>query len=398
MREETGMSGNGITLFRLFGFEVKLNLTWLVLAFLITWSLAKGYFPSDYAGLSESIYWIMGIVCAIGIFFSIVIHEFSHSMIARRFAIPIKSITLMIFGGVAQMDEEPENARSEFYMAIAGPLASLFLACVFFLLYFVAKRAAWPLAVTGVIRYLRDINFILALFNMVPAFPLDGGRVLRAALWNWKGNLKWATRISSNVGSAFGILLIVFGVFSLFTGLLITGLWWILIGFFVRNASRMSYQKTLIVETLKGEHVERFMKDDVVTVHPDIAIAKLVEDYIYSYHYKMFPVVHGDELMGCVNLASVKTIPRDEWDDRTVREIYERCNEKNSIDVNEDATVALQRMHQTDNRRLIVTKEGNLAGVLSLKDMLDFLSLKLDLEDNGALNRSFLGGRKHDID
>jgi Zn-dependent protease/predicted transcriptional regulator len=340
----------------------------------------------------------MGVVCAIGIFFSIVIHEFSHSMIARRFAIPIKSITLMIFGGIAQMDEEPANARSEFYMAIAGPLSSLFLACVFFLFYFVAKRAAWPLAVMGVIRYLRDINFILALFNLVPAFPLDGGRVLRAALWNWKGNLKWATRISSNVGSGFGILLIVFGVFSLFTGLFISGLWWILIGFFVRNASRMSYEKTLIAETLKGEQVARFMKEDVITVHPDIPIEKLVEDYIYAYHYKMFPVVHGEELMGCVNLASVKTISKDEWEDRTVREIYERCSEENSIDANEDATAALQRMHQTGNRRLIVTREGKLAGVLSLKDMLDFLSLKLDLEDNGTLNTPLLGGRKQDIE
>ena len=138
------MNGGGITLFKLFGFEVKLNITWLVLAFLIAWSLARGYFPSDFTGLSQTTYWIMGVVGAVGIFFSIVAHEFSHSMIARRFGLPIRSITLWIFGGVAQMDEEPPSPRAEFYMSIAGPLSSLFIGAVFFLLYYVGRRTGWP--------------------------------------------------------------------------------------------------------------------------------------------------------------------------------------------------------------------------------------------------------------
>ncbi|MBN1685674.1 MAG: site-2 protease family protein [Spirochaetales bacterium] len=382
------MNGSGITLFRLFGFEVKMNITWLVLAFLIAWSLASGIFPSDYQGLRQATYWIMGVICTVGIFLSIVVHEFSHSMIARRFAIPIRSITLMIFGGVAEMDEEPPNPRAEFYMSIAGPLSSFFLGCVFFLLFYVSRRAVWPPAVTGVVRYLRDINFIIAVFNLVPAFPLDGGRILRSALWRWRGDLKWATRISSAIGSGFGILLIVFGMFTLFRGAWINGLWWILIGFFVRNASRSSYQRTLIFETLKGEPVARFMKSEVVSVDPDIAIERLVEDYVYKYHYKMLPVARGRELMGCVTTRDIKKVPREEWGDHTVREIYEKCNGNNSIGAQEDATEALQRMNKTGNSRLLVTENGDLAGILSLKDLLKFLSLKLDLEGGGRLGFS----------
>ena len=160
----------------------------------------------------------------------------------------------------------------------------------------------------------------------------------------------------------------------------------------------MSYQKTLVFETLKGEPVSRFMKEDVVTVHPDIPLSKLVENYFYKYHYKMFPVVHGDELMGCVNTRNVKTIPQEEWENRTVREIYEKCNDNNCIGADEDATSALERMNKTGNSRLIVTKDGDLAGVLSLKDMLKFLSLKLDLEGKGGLSTSFLRNRKDDLD
>jgi Zn-dependent protease/predicted transcriptional regulator len=374
------MFGKGITLFKLFGFEVKVDLSWLILAALITWTLARGVFPGDITGLSTGTYWIMGAFGAVGIFFSIVAHEFSHSIIARRFGLPIRKITLFIFGGVAQMDEEPSSPRVEFFMAVAGPLASIALGFFFWLILLAVRSQNWPLSVGGVFRYLRTINFILAGFNLLPAFPLDGGRLLRAGLWKWKNNIRRATRIASRIGSGFGIALIVLGFIFIIRGAFIGGMWWILIGFFLRGASRMSYQRLIMTETLKGEPVSRFMNKDVVTVPPQATIEELVEDYVYRHHYKFFPVAADGNLEGCISTRQIKEIPREEWDRHTVRELAGDCDAGNTVASGDDATAALSKMHQNGNSRLMVVDQGKLVGIISLKDLLRFLSLKLDLE------------------
>jgi Zn-dependent protease len=195
------MFGKRITLFKLFGFEVRVDLSWLIIAFLIVWSLAQGFFPYQHKGLSSTTYLWMGIVGALGLFASIVFHELWHSLIARRVGLHMKGITLFVFGGVAEMDEEPPNAKAEFLMAIAGPLSSIVLGFIFYVFYSTFKGL--PVPVEGVVRYLALINWILAGFNLLPAYPLDGGRVLRSALWFWKGDLRWATRIASQSGSAY---------------------------------------------------------------------------------------------------------------------------------------------------------------------------------------------------
>ena len=374
------MFGKGITLFKLFGFEVKVDLSWVILAALITWTLSRGIFPGDIRGLSTSTYWIMGAFGAVGIFFSIVAHEFSHSLIARRFGLLIRSITLFIFGGVAQMDEEPPSPRAEFFMALAGPLASIALGFFFWLVVLVGGYQDWPAAVSGVFRYLRTINFILAGFNLLPAFPLDGGRLLRAGLWKWKNDIRRATRIASRIGSGFGIALIGLGFISIIRGAFVGGMWWILIGFFLRGASRMSYQKLLMTETLKGEPVSRFMNTDVVTVPPQVTIEELVEDYVYRHHHKLFPVAADGTLEGCITTRQVREIPREEWSRHTVRELAGRCDAGNTVASSADATEALTKMHRNGHSRLMVVDEGRLVGIISLKDLLRFLSLKLDLE------------------
>jgi Zn-dependent protease/CBS domain-containing protein len=322
----------------------------------------------------------MGAFGAIGIFFSIVAHEFSHSVVARRFGLPIRRITLFIFGGVAQMDEEPPSPRAEFFMAVAGPLASIGLGFFFWLIMLVGRYQEWPVAVSGVFRYLRTINFILAGFNLLPAFPLDGGRLLRAGLWKWKNNIRRATRFASRIGSGFGIALIVLGFISIIRGAFIGGMWWILIGFFLRGASRMSYQKLLMTETLKGEPVSRFMNTEVVTVHPQATIEELVEDYVYRHHYKLFPVASDGNLEGCITTRQIKEIPREEWSRHTVRELAAKCDSSNTVASSDDATAALAKMHKNSHSRLMVVDEGKLVGIVSLKDLLRFLSLKLDLE------------------
>lgn len=375
------MFGKGIRLFRLFGFEVKLDLSWIILAVLIVWTLAQGLFPYYYKNFSTLTYWWMGVAGAIGLFISIVFHEFSHSIIARKFGIPMRGITLFIFGGVAEMTDEPPSAKSEFWMAIAGPIASIILGIVFFLVNMVGQQAGWSLQVTGVFSYLAFINLILAAFNLIPAFPLDGGRVLRSGLWSLKNNLNWATRISSRIGSGFGILLIVVGAISFITGNFIGGVWWFLIGMFLRGASQASYQQLLMRKALEGEKVSRFMKKDLVTVPSSTKIDDLVEHYIYKYHFKMYPVVDGQKLKGCVNVKQIKEIPGSERSTRTVAELADNCTEENTINKDTDAVKALSIMRKTGNSRLMVVEDSKLLGIVALKDMLNFLSLKIDLDE-----------------
>jgi Zn-dependent protease/predicted transcriptional regulator len=371
-----------IPLFSLFGFKVGIDITWFILAVLITWSLAEGAFPHFFPGMSRGTYWWMGAAGALGLFVSIVFHEFCHSIVAKRFGLPMKGITLFIFGGVAEMSDEPQNPKTEFFMAVVGPISSVFLAGAFFLGQSAGKAINWPGPVNAVLVYLAWLNIILAGFNMVPAFPLDGGRILRSILWAVKKNLRWATRIASGFGSAFGIFLVVLGVMSFIGGNFIGGLWYFLIGMFIRGASQMSYQQVLIRRALSGEQVKRFMKSEPVSVPPSISIAELVDDYFYKYHYKMFPISENGKLEGCVSIKEVKQMPKNQWGQHKVNEIVTPCSERNTISPNADAIKALSVMKNSDNSRLMVVDGDKLAGIITLKDMLKFLALKVDLEED----------------
>lgn len=374
------MFGKSVKLFTLFGFEVRVDMSWLILALLITWSLAQGLFPNYFKGLSIETYWWMGSIGALGLFFSIIFHELWHSLIARKYGLPIKGITLFIFGGVAHMEEEPSSAKVELFMAIAGPASSIVLGLTFYLIMILGKGAGWSLPVTGVIGYLAFINWILAAFNLLPAFPLDGGRVLRSALWRWKNDLRWATRIASRIGSVFGLMLIVMGIIQFFIGSFISGIWWFMIGMFMQGAARSAYQQVLTRQALEGEKVRHFMKPNPVIVSPSVSIEELVEDYMYKYHFKMFPVVENDKLIGCITTRNIKGIPRSEWKSITIGEVLNRCSSENTIDSETDIIKALAIMNQSNNSRLMVTEKDKLIGILALKDIMKFLSIKLDLD------------------
>ncbi|HNU70771.1 MAG TPA: site-2 protease family protein [Thermodesulfobacteriota bacterium] len=373
------MFGRRLKVFTLFGFDVHIDLSWIFLAFLIAWSLSVGFFPLQIKDLSARTYWIMGIVGALGLFISIIVHEMTHSLVARRFGMPMKGITLFVFGGVAEMNEEPPNAKAEFTMAIVGPLSSFGIALIFWGLSF-AGRGTWSPPITAVVRYLAMINMILGIFNLLPAFPLDGGRVLRSILWKAKNNIQWATRISSQIGSGFAVVLIVVGFFSLLGGNVIGGMWWALIGMFLYGAARNSYQRLLTLRALEGESLERFINRNPVTVPPGISLEDLVEEYVYKYNFKMFPVQQNGTLMGCITTAQIKEVPREMWPSSSVGQMATPCSKDNTIEPNVDATKALARMSQTNQSRLMVVEDGRLAGIVSLKDMLRFLSMKLELE------------------
>ena len=378
------MFGPRFTLFHVAGIAIRIDASWILLAVLVTWSLAVGMFPTQYRGLPRTTYWVMGAIGALGLFASILFHELSHAVVARRRGVAMNGITLFIFGGVAEMEGEPENARTELMVALAGPLATVVLIVILLPLAALSTEQRWPVIAVATVHYLAIINVVLLAFNIIPAFPLDGGRVLRAALWNWKKNVRWATRIASQIGSGFGLVLIILGIVRVLAGDFIGGMWSFLIGSFLRNAAAMSYQQVVLRDALRGSTVRRFMKTDPVTVPRETSVNDLVENYFYKHNFKMFPVVADGKLVGCVSTKEVSQLPREEWQRQSVGAIAARCTPENTVPSNMDAVDALSRMNRTGASRLLVMEGDRLAGILTLKDLLRFLSLKIELEERKA--------------
>jgi len=375
------MFGRQITLFELLGFKVKVDMSWVFLALLIIWSLAQGVFPALYEGLPSRIYWWMGFAGVIAVFFSLIFHELSHSIVARHYGLPIRGITLFLFGGVAEMEEEPVSPKVEFLVAIAGPIASGLLAVIFIWVSRIGAAQGLPDAVLGVTRYVGFLNGLLAVFNLLPAFPLDGGRVFRAALWQWKGNLRDATRVASRVGSVFGIAFMALGVLNVLIGNFVGGMWWFLIGLFLRGAATGAYYQLMTRRALEGEPVRRFMTAHPISVSPDITVRQFVDDYVYKYYHDLFPVTEDSQLIGCVTTRVIKEVPRERWGVKTIGAIATPSSSDNTIEADTDAAKALSLMQRSANSRLLVTDDGRLVGIIALKDLLKLLALKMDLEE-----------------
>jgi Zn-dependent protease/CBS domain-containing protein len=359
-----------LRLFRVRGIPVRLDASWFPIALLIAWSLAVQLFPAWRPGLSSTTYWIMGVVGALGLFASIVVHELAHALVARRHRIPIDGITLFVFGGVAEMGAEPPSANAELRMAIAGPLTSIGIAAVAF--------AGSRLSV--VLAYLGAINLLLAAFNLLPAFPLDGGRVFRALLWRRHGNLVRATRTATNVGRVFGALLMALGAVRFLLGDLLGGVWSFLIGLFLRQAADASYQQVLVRRAFAHEPVRRFMTVGPISVRPDVTLAQFLDGYVYRYHHKLFPVQDNGRLLGMISTRQLRDVPRADWPFRKVGAVTVPLSDAATVTPDTGALQALGRMRQTGRSRLLVVDHGRLAGVLSARDLLDFLALKLELE------------------
>ena len=373
------MFGPTTKLLTIMGFDVKLDFSWVFIATLVVWSLAKGYFPDQVQGLSGDVYWAMAVVGMLGLFFSIVFHELAHSMVARIYGLEIKGITLFIFGGMAEMKNEPANATTEFMVAVAGPLSSFFLSGVFYLITIVGAALSLAPAIIAVFAYLAFINTVLAVFNLVPAFPMDGGRVLRAILWYRLGDMNKATHIAAQGGYYFGLFLIILGVFSILTGNFVSGMWAALIGMFVQRAASAEDFRSDVRDALGHQSVQNFMTRDPVVVEAELMVQDLVDDYFYRYHHDMFPVMSKSELVGCVTIRDVKTMSRDNWQTKPVSEIMKPCNGDNTIDVDTLAVEAIAQMGRTNNGRMIVVQGGQLVGILALKDLLGIMTIRKEL-------------------
>ncbi|HUK07437.1 MAG TPA: site-2 protease family protein [Stellaceae bacterium] len=368
------------------------------MAALISWTLARVVFPDLAPNLPIATYWSMAIVATIGLLFSIVFHEMAHSLVARHYGMPIRGITLFIFGGVAEMEQEPPSPKSELLMAAAGPAASMTLAIGLFALVNLATAGSAPGALEALLYYLGLMNGVLALFNIVPAFPLDGGRMLRAALWMWRGDLAWATRIASGAGNVFGVTLMALGVFSIMTGDFIGGMWRFLIGMFLRGAAEASYREVIARNALQGVPVSRVMHKDPISPEPEVTVANFVEDFVYSHHHRTFPVTRQGRLVGSVGTEQVAHVDRAAWPATPIGRIMARVSAEDVVEPGADVLATLAQMRRHGRPRLWVVEDGRLVGVLSLRDMLELLATKLELErDRGDRHRSPVGmtGRKY---
>ncbi len=373
------MFGRNLKLFTAFGFDVRVNVSWAFLAILVALSLARGFFPAVYAGWPEATYWWMAAAGVVGVFFSIVVHELSHSLAARAFGMKMTGITLFLFGGVAEMEREPPSPKAEFFMAIAGPAISLALAVLFIWIAAIAQTPDDPSPALAVIEYLGLLNFVLAAFNLIPAFPMDGGRALRAALWAGRGDMRWATKWASRIGAAFGLFLIFAGLLVALSGAFVQGLWWFLIGMFVRGAALGSYHQMEVSRLMRGVTAADLMETARIA-SPEMSLADLVENYVYEFQEAAFPVCDHDQMIGVVSVAEIKKVSRDQWATTRVGDVMQSIEDADLVDPSEDAIEAVKTLQRNGGRGLIVARNKKPLGVLSQADVMKLLNLKLDLE------------------
>lgn len=373
------MFGRAIRIGRVFGISIEIDFSWFVIFFLVAWSLSMGYFPYYYPDIAGRYYWSMGIIASLLLFSSVFLHELSHSYIALRNDLPISRITLFIFGGVASMTQEPKSPGVEFRIAIAGPLCSFFLMFLFWLLSIFAEEGRGLFAV---LKYASFINGLLAIFNLFPGFPLDGGRLLRSTLWHFTGNLRNSTLIASKIGKGFATFLMAFGFLHILMGNAFNGLWLIFIGYFLQSAAVSSYRQVVIKEILSDLIVEKVMNRHVISVERNITLSELVEKYFLSYHYDCFPVVEWEKVAGIVRMADVKNIPKERWEYTTVDEVMERDIASFSILPESGVEDAFRKMLEKNIGWLLVTNADNtVAGVLTRGDIMHLLEIRIDLEE-----------------
>ncbi len=365
----------GIKLFKILGIRISIDYTWFIIFVVFAWSLAFGYFPFKLPGLGRWTYLLMGFISSLLLFICVLIHELSHSYTANRLGLDIKEITLFIFGGVAQLTKEPEDARVELKIAIAGPAASLVLAILFWAASRLVDKALYP-GVYSILSYLSLINLVLLVFNMIPGFPLDGGRVFRAVWWARTGDLNRATRVASNIGKGFAIFLIIFGFFQIITGNFVGGLWSVLIGVFVQQAAESGYRQLLIKNALEGVKVKDLMSRGVISVKEDITLTEAVENYFFKYHFVSFPVTSGSRVVGLLALHNVRDVDRDKWGGTYVRDVMFKIGEDDVLSPEAGAMEALTKMMSDRFGRFPVLDKGELVGIISRRDIMKMLELK----------------------
>ncbi|HEY9158400.1 site-2 protease family protein [Candidatus Binatus sp.] len=368
-----------IEIFKVAGIQVAIDYSWLVIFALILWSLASGYFPGQYPGYSTGIYWLVGLVATILFFGSVLAHELCHAAMGNRLGEEVHRITLFIFGGMAELEHEPKSGIDELKIAAVGPLSSLVMAGIFWLIARGIGAAPATVLWKAVFSYLAFINLALALFNLLPGFPLDGGRLLRAALWMRWGDLRRATAAAADWGNTIAWGLIALGAMEIFAGALVGGLWLIFIGLFLRSAASSGYQSMIVEQALSGARVGEIMVRDPIVLGPDETVADAIENYFLRYGFGGFPVAADGKALGVVTLAQVRDCPASDRVSRRISGVMRPA--EGTIEIAPGAGVidAIRQMVAADIGRLLVVEQGKLVGLITRTGVTRYVHTKTQL-------------------
>jgi len=371
------MLKTAIPLGSIFGIEIKLHVSWFVVFVLVTWSLAAYYFPALYPAWGSLNHWLVGIATSILFFVSVLAHELAHSLVAKSNNIPVQAITLFIFGGVSQISKDPDKPEVEFKMALAGPATSLLIGGLFWILWFATRSGAGP--IVGLAFWLGWINVALAAFNLIPGFPLDGGRVLRSILWWRSKDLKKATRIASNIGRGFGYLFMLGGGVLFFMGYWVNGIWFAFIGWFLLNAAAGSYRQVALQQLLRGHTVKEIMTRDCAIISPTLTVEQLVNEHILMSGRRCVTVEDNGHILGLVTTHNVKQVPRDQWPFTMVRDIVIPLKELKWVRPDDKIIDVLQLLNVEGVNQLPVLENGQMVGIIARDTLLGFIQTKTEL-------------------
>lgn len=359
----------------LFGVQVRIDFSWFIVFGLVLWTLSAGYYPRTFPYQAPITYWLMGLASALLLFSSVLAHELSHALTARRYGINVRRITLFIFGGVAEIPEEPSEAKTELKIALAGPLCSVALAVLFWITSLALTSLGADAIYTRTFDYLASANLMLVIFNMIPGFPLDGGRVLRAYLWHRRRDIKSATKTATRIGEIAGVLFIILGLLQILSQSLIGGIWMIFIGMFLRQTSATAYRMTVMKEGLRGLKVAQLMNASPVTIDAAETLDALVQNYFYRSHHSWFPVERDGSFAGTIHINQVKQVPRNRWIQTRIDDIMTDGRKVQFTTPEEDGADLFNRISQTKQTRFPVVSGDKIVGVITLSDILHLLRI-----------------------
>ncbi|TMF48316.1 MAG: CBS domain-containing protein [Chloroflexi bacterium] len=368
------------------GIEIDINVSWIVILVLLTVSLATGWFPQLYPGWSTATYWVVSFISALLLFVSVLLHELAHSLVARRSGLPVKNITLFIFGGVSNIEQEPKSPGVEFQMAVVGPLTSLLIGAVCYLLLLPLRGTRSPLE--GILFYLAVTNILLGVFNLIPGFPLDGGRVLRSIVWKITGSLAKATRVASISGQVIAYLFIFWGLWQLFGGNVLNGIWIGFIGWFLLSAAQSANTQVALQSALRGVTVAEVMNPTPPTVPATISLQKLTDEYFLPRGLRCALVTQGDRLAGLITLSDIRHVPREQWGYIPVSQAMIPVERLHVVSPQQSLNDVLPLMAGRDVNQLPVVQNGVPVGIVSRDSVMRYLEVRRSLGQGTSRDES----------
>lgn len=364
---------------RILGVSIRIHYTLVLTFLLIAGTLSVGFMPREYPGLPPTTYIVIGVVGALLLFVSVLIHELAHSLVAKRNGLRVRQIVLFIFGGVSELEDDPRDSSVEFKVAVVGPLTSFAIAAILWVLWNTLILVRTDVVYLAVLQYGSFINLILGGFNLIPAFPMDGGRVFRSVIWRRRRDKYTATRIASRVGVGFAYVFIGFGLVIAFTGNFIGGIWLVFIGWFLRNGSESGLMQATISEALGKTRVGDVMTTSIHTVKPGSTLKEVIDDYLLVYKHGGYPVVLEGKFLGIITLNDVKRVPKEKWTETHAQDVMTPVEKIVSVGRGVHASEALMLMSTQSIGRLPVLENGTLVGIISRSDLMKIINLKTEL-------------------